>query len=275
MEWHETGLVRGDGRLAVQIRPLSSELRVLNRADGSALFRQGNSSVLVAVYGPTEVKYRDELLDRATLDVVFKQKTRQTSRSRGSFSSFVAAPKEKQFEYLIRNTLDAVIISTLHPRTAINVIIQVLQEDGSILSTAINGACLALLDAGIPMRTLIAAVTLAIKDEETVGGDKSGKSVILIDPTTEEEGMARCKLEFGMTSSVSEGIVLSTTSGRFDHSDYFSCFSVATKASQAILTYFQTTITSRYSHLLSGVHSEDKKALEKKAKRQKSKETTA
>ena len=82
---------RRDGRLFNQLRPPSSEQGLLNRADGSAKYTvskliifcdilsnniiQDKTSVLVAVYGPTEVKMKDELMDRATVKVIFQLKT--------------------------------------------------------------------------------------------------------------------------------------------------------------------------------------------------------
>ncbi len=47
-----------------RLRELSCELGVLERADGSARLLQGSTSVLCAVYGPTEVKLNREQCDR-------------------------------------------------------------------------------------------------------------------------------------------------------------------------------------------------------------------
>lgn len=48
----------------VALRPMQSELSVLQRADGSARVRHGGTSVLCAVYGPAEVKASKEFCDR-------------------------------------------------------------------------------------------------------------------------------------------------------------------------------------------------------------------
>lgn len=44
--------------------------------------------------------------------------------------------------------------AALHPRTSIQVVLQVLQDDGALLSASLNATCAALLDAGIPMATM-------------------------------------------------------------------------------------------------------------------------
>ena len=55
----------------VRLRPLSCDLGVLKRADGSARVVQGGTSVLCAVYGPAEVKASQELSDRSVYVAAF------------------------------------------------------------------------------------------------------------------------------------------------------------------------------------------------------------
>lgn len=53
----ENGL-RLDGRAVDEIRPMTIEIGVLSRADGSCLFRMGKNKILAAVYGPRELHPR-------------------------------------------------------------------------------------------------------------------------------------------------------------------------------------------------------------------------
>ena len=48
------------GGNGVELRALSCELGLLERADGSARVLQGSTSVLCAIYGPAEVKISKE-----------------------------------------------------------------------------------------------------------------------------------------------------------------------------------------------------------------------
>ncbi|GAC95246.1 predicted exosome subunit [Pseudozyma hubeiensis SY62] len=54
------------------LRPLKAELGTLARSDASASFSLGSVIVVASVSGPTEVRIRDELTDRATLDVIYQ-----------------------------------------------------------------------------------------------------------------------------------------------------------------------------------------------------------
>jgi ribonuclease PH len=99
---------------------MEAQLGLLSNAHGSAKYKQGESSVLAAVYGPAEVKTREEQGDRATVNVVFKRRDGKPGR------------QEKEYEKLLRNTLESIIMTKLHPRTSITIIAQVLVDDGSV-----------------------------------------------------------------------------------------------------------------------------------------------
>ncbi|KAJ3326948.1 hypothetical protein HDU76_012485 [Blyttiomyces sp. JEL0837] len=154
---------RADGRSSYQIRPMAISLSPLHRADGSARFSFDKSSVLAAVFGPKEAKIKEEQMDRAFIDVKMKSLVGLTGTS------------ERFTERVIRETLENVILATLHPRTTIQVTLQVMSEDGSMLATSINAVILALVDAGVPLRSMMACVTCAVKDGE-----------YLLDPTEQE-----------------------------------------------------------------------------------------
>lgn len=107
-------ITRRDGRSANQIRPLAVEQGILNRADGSARFVQGNTSVLAAVYGPAPAKSaRMEKADRATVDVSFKPE------------SGMASAADAEREALLRRSLEEVVLRSRYPRSVVSVVVQV------------------------------------------------------------------------------------------------------------------------------------------------------
>lgn len=109
---------RRDGRSANQIRPLAAEQGILNRADGSARFVQGNTSVLAAVYGPAPTKVpRLERADGATVDVSFKSENAMVNSAHTQSDPERAA--------LLRRSLEEVVLRSRYPRTVVSVVIQV------------------------------------------------------------------------------------------------------------------------------------------------------
>uniref|UniRef100_A0ABM0M419 Exosome complex component RRP46-like n=1 Tax=Saccoglossus kowalevskii TaxID=10224 RepID=A0ABM0M419_SACKO len=174
----------------LELRSQSCEQNLLSRPDGSATYCQGDTSVIVAVYGPAEVKQSKEFLDKATLEVIFKPKVG------------IPGCSEKFQERLIRNTCETIVLTALHPRSSINIIIQVMHNAGSLLSCCVNSTCMALLDAGLPMSCLVAAVTCSLSCD----GD------IILDPTSQQEKEAKAILTFVFESRDNE-IITSNTHG--------------------------------------------------------------
>ncbi|OUM66283.1 hypothetical protein PIROE2DRAFT_40917 [Piromyces sp. E2] len=211
--------IRTDKRTSSQIRPISSVLSSLNRADGSASFSFGNSSVLCSVYGPQEVKIKDELLDRATVDVNI---TPQIG---------IGSTTEKNMERIVREAFSDVIIASLHPRTSISITVQITQDEGSIISTIINAVSLALIDAGIPLRSTLLSVTCAIQED----------GEILLDPTNEEMKNASSVHVFAF-SNTSNDIVSSESTGTFSKEEYFKCADVCKLAVSSVLKFVHSAI---------------------------------
>ncbi|KAF9915792.1 Exosome component 5 [Lobosporangium transversale] len=231
---------------AHQLRPFFSSQNLLNRSDGSAQFDFGGSSVLCSVVGPAEVKLRDEKLDKATIEVVARP--------------LVGLPgvKDKALEQNIRESLEPLILSGLHPRTMLQIVIQTMKDDGCILSTAFNAVILALLDAGIPLKSILGSVTCMIDAQS---------SEILLDPTTEELSRARSThvFVFDNKSSVQSeqgkmnvdtddqeagtsslaAVLFSDSTGMFTEQEYFECAHFCFKASQAVHGFIRTAVQKK------------------------------
>ncbi|XP_006900980.1 PREDICTED: exosome complex component RRP46 [Elephantulus edwardii] len=216
----EAGL-RGSG---CSLRHFACEQNLLSRPDGSASFLQGDTSVLAGVYGPAEVKVSKEIFNKATLEVLLRPK--------------IGLPgvAEKSRERLIRNTCEAVVLGVLHPRTSITVVLQVVSDAGSLLACCLNAACMALVDAGVPMRALFCGVTCAL--------DSDGN--LVLDPTAKQEKEARAVLTFAL-DSVEQKLLMSTTKGLYSNTELQQCLAAAQSASQHVFRFFRESLQRRYS----------------------------
>ncbi|GFT24918.1 exosome complex component RRP46 [Nephila pilipes] len=134
----------------------AAEIKNLSRSDGSALFSTGETAVQASVYGPTEIKVSKELCDKAVVEVSYVSKI------------FSADIDERFVEFFIRNAVESVIITSMYPRTSINITIQEITDAGNLLACCVNAACLALLDAGIPMRGVVAASSIAFIEDKLI-----------------------------------------------------------------------------------------------------------
>ncbi|XP_033054716.1 exosome complex component RRP46 isoform X2 [Trachypithecus francoisi] len=157
------------------------------------------------------------------------------SRPDGS-ASFLQGVAEKSRERLIRNTCEAVVLGTLHPRTSITVVLQVVSDAGSLLACCLNAACMALVDAGVPMRALFCGVTCALDSDGT----------LVLDPTSKQEKEARAVLTFAL-DSVERKLLMSSTKGLYSDSELQQCLAAAQAASQHVFRFYRESLQRRYS----------------------------
>lgn len=146
--------VRLDGRKLNELRPVKIEVGVLGNADGSAYIEQGKNKILAGVYGPKEVHPRHLARpDRAVLRCRYHMAPFSVDERKSPAPS----RREVELSKVIREALEPSIFVEYYPRTSIDIFIEVLQADGGTRCAGITTASLALADAGIPMRDLVAA----------------------------------------------------------------------------------------------------------------------
>ncbi|KAG0772506.1 hypothetical protein G6F22_015684 [Rhizopus arrhizus] len=182
-----------------QTRTLSASQNILSRADGSAKFEFGTTSVICSVSGPVEVQMRDEKLDEATVEVIVRP------------AKGVRATKEKLIENTLRTTFEPIILGGMMPRTLVQITVQVTKDDGSVLAASINAIALALLDAGIPLKYMAAAVTCMF-DSKTCE--------VVLDPTAVELQNSKSVHTFAFDNTrKTSNVLLSDSDGIFNEAE--------------------------------------------------------
>ncbi|KXJ13414.1 exosome complex component RRP46 [Exaiptasia diaphana] len=209
---------------ACELRTMLSEQGLLNQADGSAVFKQGDTQVMAAVYGPVEVRMNKELLDKALVEVIFRPKVGLPGCS------------EKMMEQLIRQSCEPVILTTLHPRSSMTIIVQVIHDSGSLLSCAINAAFLAMIDAGYPMKSTICSVTCAITNNDE----------IQLDPNLQQQKEASSVMTF-VFDGINKNVMTSSTKGEYAIEQYNKCLLASVSAADHILQFFRQSVERKLS----------------------------
>jgi len=149
---------RLDGRAIDELRPIGIKARVLNNADGSAFIRWGKNKILVAVYGPRECIPKHEASPyKAQLRCRYTMTPFCSLEEHGK-----AGPSRRSLELskIISETFEKIVIAENFPKTAIDVYIDVLQSDGGTRCAAVTATSVALADAGIPLKDMVAAVAV-------------------------------------------------------------------------------------------------------------------
>jgi len=226
----EDGL-RHDGRRPDELRPIRMEVGVLKNSDGSALVEYGNTKVIAAVYGPREAPSKYMILpNRAIIRCRYHMAPFSTSERKSP------APTRREIELskVIREALEAVVFTELYPRTTIDIFIEVLQADGGTRTAGLTAASLALADAGIPMRDLVAGVAV---------GKVDGVLVLDIDELEDEYGEA--DMPVGYAAGIDE-IVLLQLNGVMTPDELRSAIQLAKKGAEQIYKMMKETLHAKY-----------------------------
>ena len=160
------GEPRIDGRDTRTVRPIAIRVGVLPRTHGSALFTRGETQALVTVTLGTG---RDEqIIDALSGD--YRERfmlhynmppyaTGETGR--------VGPPKRREVGHgrLAKRALAATLPSAEEFGYSIRVVSEITESNGSSSMASVCGGSLALMDAGVPMKTHVAGIAMGlIKD---------------------------------------------------------------------------------------------------------------
>ncbi len=161
---------RVDGRSFTEVRPIACEVGVLPRAHGSALFTRGETQALVIGTLGSE---RDEQHVEGLGGDVFRR-----FMLHYNFPPFcvgevrpLRGPSRRDIGHgtLARRGVEAVLpTGDAFPYT-LRVVSEILESNGSSSMATVCGASLALMDAGVPIKTPVSGVAMGlIKEGDTV-----------------------------------------------------------------------------------------------------------
>ena len=160
------GEPRIDGRDTRTVRPISIRTGVLSRTHGSALFTRGETQALVIATlgtGRDEQKIdalQGEYSDRFMLHYNMPPyATGETGR--------VGTPKRREIGHgrLAKRALAAMLPSREDFGYTMRVVSEITESNGSSSMASVCGGCLALMDAGVPMKAHVAGIAMGLIKE--------------------------------------------------------------------------------------------------------------
>ncbi|HEY8877462.1 MAG TPA: polyribonucleotide nucleotidyltransferase, partial [Roseateles sp.] len=160
------GEPRIDGRDTRTVRPIEISNGILPRTHGSALFTRGETQALViATLGTDRDAQRIDALDGEFEDRFMMHynmppfATGETGR--------VGSPKRREIGHgrLAKRALIAALPSKEDFPYSLRVVSEITESNGSSSMASVCGGCLALMDAGVPMKAHVAGIAMGlIKD---------------------------------------------------------------------------------------------------------------
>jgi len=159
---------RADGRGLEEVRPITSEVGVLPRTHGSALFTRGQTQALVATtLGTSRDEQRIDTIDSAEeVTKSFMLHYNFPPFSVGEARPYRGTSRREQghgalAERAIRPLLPAY---DDFPYT-IRIVSDILESNGSSSMASVCGASLALMDAGVPVKSACAGIAMGLIKE--------------------------------------------------------------------------------------------------------------
>src|SRR5690349_7256556 len=175
------GEPRIDGRDTRTVRPIEIRTGVLPRTHGSALFTRGETQALVVATLGTkgdeqnidalEGEYRERFMLHYNMPPFA---TGETGR--------VGSPKRREIGHgrLAKRALAACLPSADEFGYSIRVVSEITESNGSSSMASVCGGCLALMDAGVPMKAHVAGIAMGLIKE-------GGKFAVLTDILGDED----------------------------------------------------------------------------------------
>ncbi|CAL4323983.1 Polyribonucleotide nucleotidyltransferase [Buchnera aphidicola (Protaphis terricola)] len=157
---------RIDGREKDMIRALDIRTGILPRTHGSALFTRGETQSLVAVTLGTsrDAQNLDELLGDKTDNFLFHYNFPPYSVGE---IGIVGSPKRREIGHgrLAKRSLLAVMPKIDKFPYTIRIVSEITESNGSSSMASVCGASLALMDAGVPIKSAVAGISMGLVKE--------------------------------------------------------------------------------------------------------------
>jgi len=156
---------RIDGRSFDALRPIHAEIGVVPNADGSALFAQGDTIAIAAVYGPKTLNPKHmQNPEKGVVRVHYNM----LSFSVGERIRPGVSRRSQEISKVTEWALSPIVMLEELPGTVIDVHINILQANAGTRCAGINAAAMALAHAGIPMKEMVSAVAIGKMDQTIV-----------------------------------------------------------------------------------------------------------
>ena len=173
--------IRPDGRAFDEVRPLNSEVSILPRTHGSSLFTRGMTQALnIVTLAPLSFSQ--------TLDTMEKEGTRRYFHHYNAPGYTVGevrrlgSPGRREIGhgYLAERAIIPVLPSEEDFPYAIRSVTEIMSQNGSTSMAATCSSCLALMDAGVPIKAPVSGVAMGLIMN-------NGKPIVLTDIADAED----------------------------------------------------------------------------------------
>lgn len=174
--------VRPDGRALTEIRPLTSEVGVLPRVHGSSLFTRGLTQAMnIITLAPLSMSQLVDTMEVTDGERRYIHHYNAPGYTVGEIKR-IGTPGRREIGhgYLAERALMPVLPDVEEFPYAIRSVTEIMSQNGSTSMAATCSSCLALMDAGVPLKRPVSGVAMGLMTD----GDKH---YILTDMADQED----------------------------------------------------------------------------------------
>lgn len=157
---------RHDGRGWKETRPITAKAGVIQNADGSGYFKIGHSEAYAAVYGPREL--HPKFMQNPNKGIIRVNYSMMPFSGAGDRVRPGPSRRSKELNLVIQKAISPVVNLDDFPNTVVDIFIELPQTDAGTRCAAICAASIALADAGIQMKDMVAAIGVGKVDDKLV-----------------------------------------------------------------------------------------------------------
>lgn len=176
-----TGL-RIDGRRPDELREITCRVGIFPRTHGSALFTRGETQALaITTFGTSEDEQKVESLLEGEVFKAFMVHYNFPPFSVGEVAP-LRAPTRREIGhgYLAERALSPILPSKDEFPYTIRIVSEILESNGSSSMATVCSGCLSLMDAGVPIKEMVAGIAMGLVKEKE-------KEIILSDILGDED----------------------------------------------------------------------------------------
>lgn len=171
--------VRPDGRKLDEVRPLSSQTGILPRVHGSSLFTRGVTQAMnIVTLAPLSFA---QIVD--TMEVTDGSRRYMHHYNAPSYTvgecGRIGSPGRREIGhgYLAERALTPVLPSEEDFPYAIRSVTEIMSQNGSTSMAATCSSCMALMDAGVPLKAPVSGVAMGLMVDVPKGQDITKKDI--------------------------------------------------------------------------------------------------
>lgn len=156
--------LRPDGRKLTEIRPLSSEVGLLPRAHGSSIFTRGvTQGMNIVTLAPLSYAQMVDTMEQKDAERRYMHHYNAPGYSTGEVKR-LGSPGRREIGhgYLAERALSAVLPDENDFPYAIRSVTEIMSQNGSTSMAATCSSCLALMDAGVPLKAPVSGIAMGL-----------------------------------------------------------------------------------------------------------------